>query len=631
MVFEPVLVVHEDGQTRLLGMYELLLAQSHELTRANETIQQQIGAVEAASRAKSNFLANMSHEIRTPLNAIVGMTDLLLDSNLAPRQREYAGTVLESCETLLTIINEILDFSKIEAGRLTLEQTTFNLRECLGDTMKGLAVRAYRQGIELAFRCDADVPADVIGDSVRLRQVLLNLVGNAIKFTHEGEVVLDVRVQSRRHDAATIHFRVIDTGIGIPQDKMQLIFEAFEQADTSTTREYGGTGLGLAICTRLAGLMGGQLWVESEHHRGSTFHFTAAFGIPAEQQQKLCVFDKDLAAGTRVLVVDGRPTSSSILEEMLLSWQIDVLVAPSSEIAMAALAAAADSAEPFALVITDAQLPGGSGFELAESIRSDSKLSGTPILALIAADRSAIARADAAGVAGCLMKPVKQSELFNAIVAALGNRPLEAVAQLRPGAGEEPSLPPLRILVGEDSLVNQRLVMEILSRRGHTVEIAGNGEEVLTRLAAATFDLVLMDVQMPSLDGYEATRRIRSQEAAYGGHMPIVAMTAHALPEDRAAAWRPAWTTMLPSPSAPTTCSARIGAAWLGPPEPLTRPSRLPRVRMPPQPAGEIDWAEVLKTFDGDERMLRLIIETVLEESPRLLADMQDAITAADG
>ena len=300
LVFEPILVVHGDGQTRLLGMHELLLAQSHQLTLAHDTIQGQIEAVEAASRAKSNFLANMSHEIRTPLNAIVGMTELLLDSSLAPRQREYAGTVIDSCENLLAIINDVLDFSKIESGRFQLEQLGFDLREHLGDTLKGLAVRACGQGIELVFRCAADVPREIVGDPLRLRQVLLNLVGNAIKFTHQGEVVVDVGVESLAEDEALLHFRVIDTGIGIPDDKQALIFDAFEQADTSTTREYGGTGLGLAISRRLVGMMNGQLWVESEVGRGSTFHFTAAVGVlPAAEP------------GVRRLRVRWRPARAS--------------------------------------------------------------------------------------------------------------------------------------------------------------------------------------------------------------------------------------------------------------------------------------------------------------------------------
>ena len=359
----------------------------------------------------------------------------------------------------------------------------FDLREHLGDTLKGLAVRACRQGIELAFRCAADVPREIVGDHVRLRQIVLNLVGNAIKFTRQGEVLVDVRTENVTEDEAVLHFRVIDTGIGIPDDKKALIFDAFEQADTSTTREYGGTGLGLAISRRLVSMMNGELWVESEVGRGSTFHFTAAVGVVPERSREFGG-PWNAAAGTRVLVVDGHRTHREILTEILASWQMDVRAVGSGEEAMRAMQAACARHGPFSLVIVDAQLPDGSGFKLADAIRNHATLGNTPILTLIAADRSAVAAADRAGSSACLMKPVKQSELLNAILAALGGD-LGQECPARPGKdGDESDLSPLRILVGEDSLVNQKLIHEILTRRGHAVEVAVNGEEVLARLAA---------------------------------------------------------------------------------------------------------------------------------------------------
>ena len=336
--FEPVVVVAEGRPPRLLGMHELLLAQLRQLTLAYHTIQQQIDAVEAASRAKGIFLANMSHEIRTPLNAVVGMTELLLDGSLTPRQREYAETAIGSCENLLAIINDVLDFSKIESGRLDLERIGFDVREHLGDTLKGLAVRAFAQGIELAWRCAADVPHEVVGDPVRLRQVLLNLVGNAIKFTREGEVVVNVALESGDAAGVVLHYCVTDTGVGIPSDKLGAIFDAFEQADTSTTRQFGGTGLGLAISQRLVRLMQGELWVHSQIGRGSQFHFSARFGTAAAARPAA---DIARAAGRRVLVVEAKPTTRSILCELLRSWQMETVAISAAAAALDQLSAAA--------------------------------------------------------------------------------------------------------------------------------------------------------------------------------------------------------------------------------------------------------------------------------------------------
>jgi two-component system, sensor histidine kinase and response regulator len=635
LVFDAILVMYGDGQSRLLGMHELLLAQSHQLTLANETIQGQIAAVEAASRAKGDFLANMSHEIRTPLNAIVGMTELLLDSNLAPRQREYAGTVIDSCENLMAIINDILDFSKIESGRLTLEQVAFDLREHLGDTLKGQAVRACRQGIELAFRCEADVPREVVGDPVRLRQVLVNLVGNAIKFTHQGEVLVYVGLATPSPSEglagskwpaggrAGLHFRVIDTGIGIPEDKLSMIFDAFEQADTSTTREYGGTGLGLAISRRLAKMMDGELWVESQVGRGSTFHFTAEVGVV---DGEVPVTPGNGLAGKRVLVVDGHRTHRAILAENLASWRMDASMCASAAEAMSILEAAEANGIPFHLMILNAQLPDGSGFDLADIIGAHARLRNLPIIAITAADSSVAAEADRAGVCACLMKPVKHSELHRALGAALG---LAAGEEGMPRGQERPDveLPPLRFLVGEDSLVNQKLICEILTRRGHAVQVASNGEEVLARLSQDRYDVILMDVQMPHMDGFETTRRIR-QQSGHARSIPIVAMTAHALPDDRDRCLAAGMDVYVSKPiRVPVLMAAVASALGQRAPEPASDAGPKPE----PQAAdSRIDWNQVLRELDGNSHVLRIVVEAGLEEAPRLLGAIRAAEAAGD-
>jgi signal transduction histidine kinase/DNA-binding response OmpR family regulator len=640
LVFEPILVADCRGTTHLLGMHELLLAQSHQLTLAHDTIQKQIAVVEAANRAKGDFLANMSHEIRTPLNAIVGMTELLLESNLAPRQREYAGTVIDSCENLMAIINDILDFSKIESGRLTLEHVAFDLREHLGDTLKGLAVKACGRGIELVHRCAEDVPWEIIGDPVRLRQVMINLVGNAIKFTHEGEVVVYVDLQSRDDDEAVLHFCVADTGIGIPAEKIDLIFDAFEQADTSTTREYGGTGLGLAISLRLVRMLQGEIWVESEVGHGSKFHFLARFGVAPPWKSVLD--ESRLVAGARVLVVEGHPTNRSILTETLAAWKMELLAVACAAEAKSALAAAQAAGLPFDLAIVDSQLPDRCGFELVDMLLGDSTLTRPPILMMITADRAAAAQADRAGVVGCLTKPIKQSELLNAVLMALGVRPAEQPAT-RLKDQDEPELPSLKILVGEDSQVNQKLIVEMLTRRGHSVDLADNGEEVLARLAGERFDIVLMDVQMPQMDGFEATRRIRHQERGRARRTPIIAMTAHALPDDRRRCLESGMDEYVAKPirtrALIDTIAAVLQTQTVGT-VPSVEAGQAAQVPICGETEGSIDdaanqssridWQRTLAELDGSEHVLRVLIEATMEESPRMAAAIRAAIDAGD-